>query len=77
MIDDYGKARLIDFGLSHSNDADIDDDLDGHIACGFTMRWCAPELFEPGTITTFASDVYAFASTILEVCPSRTRSYTC
>ena len=64
MIDDEGHVKLIDFGLSRF----IDSEEGLTTATGFSARWCAPELFisESGR-TTKASDVYAFASTGLEV----------
>ena len=69
MIDEGGRARLIDFGLSHSMDVRVDGGPDADPSEGFSVRWSAPELFHPGAISTLCSDVYAFASTILEVCP--------
>ena len=68
MIDDHGNPRLIDFGLSHSIDMHVDGDLDVNPSGGFSVRWCAPELLKPGAMSTPSSDVYAFASMVLEVC---------
>jgi serine/threonine protein kinase len=65
MIDEHGHARLIDFGLAHFTDTHVDVDPD----LGFSIRWCAPELLQPGAVSTPSSDVYAFASTVLEVGP--------
>ena len=64
MIDDEGHVKLIDFGLSRLIDSE--DGLT--TATGLSVRWFAPELFisENGRATK-ASDVYAFASTALEV----------
>ena len=62
MINDEGHVKLVDFGLSKL--IDLEEDLD----TGSSIRWCAPELLCSGNgETTKASDVYAFASTALEV----------
>ena len=64
MIDDEGYVKLIDFGLSRF----IDSEGDLTTATGFSTRWCAPELLCSGNgRPTKASDVYALASTALEV----------
>ncbi|KAF8504148.1 kinase-like domain-containing protein [Gautieria morchelliformis] len=71
MIDEHGHARLIDFGLAHFIDTHVDVDLpEGSI------RWCAPELFQPGAVSTPSSDVYAFASTVLELLSRRVPYHT-
>lgn len=67
MIDDDHQARVIDFGLSHSTDEALDPEEGRYALEGFSMRWCAPELLTPGATSTPSSDVYAFASTMLEV----------
>ncbi|KAF8504163.1 kinase-like domain-containing protein [Gautieria morchelliformis] len=72
MIDEHGHARLIDFGLAHFVDTHVDVDLPE----GFSIRWCAPELLQPGAISTPSSDVYAFASTILELLSGRVPYHT-
>ena len=71
MIDNERQARLIDFGSSHFlDDFDAVKDLEG-----FSLRWCAPELLKPGAISTPSSDVYAFASTMLEVGSKHSLAY--
>lgn len=62
MIDNLGHARLIDFGFSHFTDVFVDS-LEG-----FSIRWSAPELLHPDSVSTSSSDVYSFASTACEVC---------
>ena len=68
MIDKSGHAKLIDFGLSR-----VIDSVPGvsgltTSSVPFSIRWCAPELARAEeTKTTKASDVYAFASTALQV----------
>ena len=62
MIDDEGHVKLIDFGVSRLIDSEGLTTATG----GSSTRWCAPELLRSGK-TTKASDVYAFASTALEV----------
>jgi len=64
MIDDEGHARLIDFGLSRL----IDSEPGLMTSTTSSVRWCAPELLSSDDAqVTKASDVYAFASTALEV----------
>ncbi|KAF8504155.1 kinase-like domain-containing protein [Gautieria morchelliformis] len=70
MIDEHGHARLIDFGLAHFIDTHVDVDFpEGSI------RWCALELLQ-GAVSTPASDVYAFASTVLELLSGRVPYHT-
>lgn len=71
MIDNKGNARLIDFGLSRSIHMSVDEDPDSDFSEGFSIRWCAPELLLPGAASMPSSDIYAFASTVLEVCSHR------
>lgn len=73
MVDEQGHAKLIDFGLSR-----LIDSVAGHglttSTVSFSIRWCAPELVQSDDApTTKASDVYAFASTSLEVSSAQTR----
>jgi serine/threonine protein kinase len=73
MIDDSGHAKLIDFGLSRLIDSE-----DGLAASTVSsIRWCAPELLRSDTRTTKSSDVYAFASTALEVSSSSCSGVRC
>ncbi|KAF8506329.1 kinase-like domain-containing protein [Gautieria morchelliformis] len=72
MIDEHGHPRLIDFGLAHFVDTHVDVDLPE----GFSVRWCAPELLQPGAVSTPSSDVYAFASTVLELLSGRVPYHT-
>ena len=66
MINDQGRAQIIDFGLSKFESM-----------AGFTTqqqgqrntRYCAPELLRQVVIRpTFESDVFGFAMTVLQVC---------
>jgi serine/threonine protein kinase len=64
MIDDQGHAKLIDFGLARV----IDAKPGLTTSTTTTIRWCAPELIRSDDARmTKSSDVYAFASTVLEV----------
>jgi len=64
MIDDDGHARLIDFGLARLIDEEPSSTA---TSAASSMRWCAPELLRRNAQSTKASDVYALASTALEV----------
>lgn len=69
MIDDDGHARIIDFGQSRILTPDLPDVGPTKTAC--SLHWCAPELFFMGdSQSTYASDVYSWACTVLEVCPT-------
>lgn len=70
-MDDNEDARISDFGISRISDAS-----DSTSECGGTARWMAYELVAPDDEddeddnkyqNTTASDVWAFAMTILEV----------
>ncbi|KAF8337067.1 kinase-like domain-containing protein [Cantharellus anzutake] len=64
LIDDAGRAKLCDFGLSL-----VADGLTtGHTSSetGFTLRYCAPEVLESGTNTP-SSDIYSFACTCIKI----------
>ncbi|KAG8908554.1 hypothetical protein FRC01_007348, partial [Tulasnella sp. 417] len=62
LISDHGHVLLCDFGLTKSTYAQTSTALKG----AGTLRWQSPELWnnEP---RSFASDVYAFSMTIVEV----------
>ncbi|KAF8589907.1 kinase-like protein, partial [Ramaria rubella] len=67
MVDSKGHAKLIDFGLSRLIDSVAGPGLTTS-SVSFSIRWCAPELVQSDdSPTTKASDVYAFASTALEL----------
>lgn len=67
MVDEHGHAKLIDFGLSRLIDSVAGPGLTTS-TISFSIRWCAPELVQSDdSPTSKASDVYAFASTSLEV----------
>lgn len=62
FIADFGVSRLVEdlTGVPYTQSNGVTD----------ALRWHAPELHSgPGVITTSA-DVYAFAMTVLEVCPN-------
>ena len=68
MIDKSGYAKLIDFGLARLIDSVAGASGQTTSCVAFSIRWCAPELARTEeTKTTKASDVYAFASTALQV----------
>ena len=67
LIDESGNARITDIGLmaiarNHSIGTSSTDHLDQAL-----VRWMAPELFGPKGKRSFATDVYAFGMTMLEV----------
>lgn len=69
MVDSSGHAKLIDFGFSRI--IDTVTGISGGITMttvAFSVRWCAPELLLSAQAqVTKAADVYAFASTALEL----------
>ena len=75
MIDDNGRAVIIDFGLSNILDELHDTVMSGmsSVRSGGNPRWQAPEVQEDEACRwTRSGDVYAFASIALEVCSLRT-----
>lgn len=62
LISDGGHILLCDFGLAKSTYAQTSTALKG----AGTFRWQSPELWD-NEPRTFASDVYAFSMTIVEV----------
>ncbi|KIO27223.1 hypothetical protein M407DRAFT_73475 [Tulasnella calospora MUT 4182] len=62
LISDDGDVLLCDFGLAKSTYAQTSTALKG----AGTFRWQSPELWD-NEPRTFASDVYAFSMTIVEV----------
>ncbi|KAG9036056.1 hypothetical protein FS837_001760 [Tulasnella sp. UAMH 9824] len=62
LISDDGHALLCDFGLAKSTYAQTSTALKG----AGTLRWQSPELWD-NEPKSFASDVYAFSMTIVEV----------
>ena len=71
MIDDGGRARLTDFGMSLVSEGTAYGY--GSVHGGGAVRWTAPELFDPeefesqNTRPTARSDMYAFACVCIEV----------
>ena len=62
LIDKKGQARMTDFALAS---------IAAEVQTGSRpppMRWSAPEVLE-GELGEPGADIYAFACTILEVCP--------
>lgn len=76
MIDDQKKPRLIDFGLTQEMRGP-NYKSSGDTTCNvpYSAGWAAPEIFQAEDISawTTGSDVYAFASTCLEVGASVTQ----
>jgi len=70
LIDETGKAMISDFGLAAATNIDGDLITEG-MSTSQTMtmaRWMAPELtWSILPVPVFASDVYMFARTILEI----------
>ncbi|KIO23565.1 hypothetical protein M407DRAFT_77896, partial [Tulasnella calospora MUT 4182] len=62
LISDHGHVLLCDFGLTKPTYAQTSTALKG----AGTVRWQSPELWD-NSPRTFASDVYAFSMTIVEV----------
>jgi len=63
LVSEAREPMIADFGLSKAPASVTSSAVAGHGA----MQWCAPELFE-GKTKTKASDVYATALVIYEVC---------
>ncbi|KAF8066577.1 kinase-like domain-containing protein [Lyophyllum atratum] len=73
LIDDRGRARLADFGISSISDSKIPAWTTHSSAAskGGSVRWQAPELFDPDTDeqpkNTKASDIYAWSCVCYEI----------
>jgi len=70
MIDDQGKPRLIDFGLTQKmRGPNYRSSGDTTSNVPHSLSWAAPEIIRAEDISawTKGSDVYAFASTCLEI----------
>ena len=71
LIDDHFNPRLADFGLCALQNA-ITTSLGVHSNPRGSLRFMAPELLQTkgeSVRISFASDIYAFACTCIEVCP--------
>ena len=80
VVNEFGRAALCDFGLSHLSgvmqDGEIDDCLPSRpfttgltsTVIGGTLRYLAPEQSITDGRPTTCSDVYAFGCTCAEVC---------
>ncbi|KAG6809760.1 hypothetical protein H0H92_014819, partial [Tricholoma furcatifolium] len=73
LVDDAGRARLADFGLSSVTESNIvawTSQTRG-TSKGGTMRWQAPELFNPvgdnDPVNTVESDIYAWGCVLFEI----------
>ena len=62
LISDDGHTLLCDFGLTRHDHVLTSTTMSG----SGTLRWQAPELWD-GAHKSYASDIYAFAMTIVEV----------
>jgi serine/threonine protein kinase len=73
LITQSGRACLADFGLARAIDSNsMSMAQNSTIKSGGTVRWQAPELFNPTGCqqNTMCSDIYAFACVCYEVrCP--------
>jgi serine/threonine protein kinase len=68
LVDDLGNARLADFGLmTLSASMNFLSTLSTKGGSG-TVHYLAPELLNDDGIKTYASDVYAYAMLMYEVC---------
>ncbi|KAG6806834.1 hypothetical protein H0H92_009900 [Tricholoma furcatifolium] len=73
LIDDAGRARLADFGLSGIADSKIPawTSQSSGASRGGTVAWKAPELFDPHSVenakNTKESDVYAWGCVAYEI----------
>ncbi|KAF8510178.1 kinase-like domain-containing protein, partial [Gautieria morchelliformis] len=68
MVDDMGHAKLIDFGLSRVLETVAGTPAFTLSVVSFSIRWCAPELIlVENAHASQATDVYAWASTALQV----------
>ncbi|TCD69106.1 hypothetical protein EIP91_008748 [Steccherinum ochraceum] len=69
LLDSTWTVKLADFGLSVIADASATSTS----AHGGALRWLAPEIFDPESFNlqtsrpTYASDVYSFATTVIEL----------
>jgi serine/threonine protein kinase len=63
LVSDDGHALLCDFGLTKVLDSMV---TSTEVRGAGSTRWMAPELFMDAP-KTFASDVYAYGMTIVEV----------
>ena len=66
MVDEYGSARITDFGLTKlvRGTSSIPSTSDGQ---GESLRWTAPEILEHGGPATVESDIYSFGVVVIEV----------
>ncbi|KAF9030474.1 kinase-like protein, partial [Hymenopellis radicata] len=68
LVDKHSNCRIADFGLSHFGQTMMP--ASSELAEKGTLRWLAPEILDYGRFknaTVAASDVYAFACTIIEI----------
>lgn len=72
LVDEHGVPKIADFGLSRIKDFQASLTGTSSAEAGGSLRWQAPELLFPEKFEgtgkhTFASDIYAFGMTCLEV----------
>ncbi|KAG6863630.1 hypothetical protein C0991_004556, partial [Blastosporella zonata] len=73
LVDDAGRARLADFGISSVTDSNIIawTSHSRGTSTGGTIRWQAPELFNPidgdDPTNTLESDIYAWGCVLFEI----------
>lgn len=66
MVDEFGQARITDFGLaaivrnSHSYRSTLEEG-------GYTPQWCAPEVLITEQPASRESDVFSFGMVMVEV----------
>ncbi|KAF9647770.1 kinase-like protein [Thelephora ganbajun] len=63
LMDDAGRARLTDFGLSA---VALDFGSAGSIKDGHAMRWAAPEILDREKPVSKKSDIYSFSMVVVE-----------
>lgn len=78
MVSDEGTPKLVDFGLAQVIDgfSEVTGYTTSHLAS--SLRWSAPELLigdSPVSSKSDKSDIYAFASTCIEVSLEMIPSY--